>query len=83
MIPYVERLAEVRAARGEPDETEATVERALKLRERKFGAASDELMEALEHFGNLMHESQLADLGNDYFERASNIRDRNSHALFV
>ena len=83
IIPYVEQAASVRIGRGDLNEAELLVERAVKLRERKFGATSDELVEAFETFGNQFHESGHFDLGSGYFERASNIRDRNSHALFV
>ncbi len=37
---------------------------------------------AFERLGNLFHEAGHSDLADSYFERAGNIRDRNSHALF-
>jgi hypothetical protein len=82
MIPTVEQLAEVRIARGD-DEAEEVVQRAIKLRERKYGADSDELTEVLERFANLFHEAGREHLADEYFTRASNIRDRHAHALFV
>ena len=82
MIDTIEQFAEVRIAHGDEDAKEA-VERAMKLRERKFGADSDGLAEALERFANLYHEAGRAELAEEYFTRASNIRDRHSHALFV
>ncbi|MBC7818599.1 MAG: tetratricopeptide repeat protein, partial [Planctomycetaceae bacterium] len=82
MIPTVEQFAEVRIAHGD-DEAKEAVERAMKLRERKFGADSDELTESLERFANLFHEAGREHLADEYFTRASNIRDRHSHALFV
>jgi tetratricopeptide (TPR) repeat protein len=83
MIPYIEQMVEVHAARSEAEQTAAAIERALKLRDRKYGTASDEMMQALERFGNLLYEVGMEELSSDYFSRASNIRDRNSHALFV
>ncbi len=82
MIPTLEQFAEVQIARGD-DGASAAVERVMKLRERKFGADSDELAEALERFGNLFHEAGREPLAEEFFTRASNIRDRHSHALFV
>ena len=82
MIPTVEQFAEVRIANGD-DESVESVERVMKLCERKFGAASDELMESLENFGNLFYEHGCSEMSGNFFERASNIRDRNSNALFV
>ena len=82
MIPTVEQFAEVRIAHGD-DEAEEAVERAMKLRERKFGADSDELTQSLERFANLFHDAGREHLADEYFTRASNIRDRHSHALFV
>ena len=38
---------------------------------------------ALERFANLFHEAGREHLADEYFTRASNIRDRHSHALFV
>lgn len=82
MIPAVEQFAEVLIACG-AEEAEGAVERALKLRERKYGADSDELAAALKHFGHLFHEASREQLAEEYFTRASNIRDRHAHALFV
>ena len=82
MIPTVEQFAEVRIAHGDDESVEA-VERVLKLCERKFGADSDELTGALERFANLFHAAGREHLADEYFTRASNIRDRHAHALFV
>lgn len=82
MIPTVEQLAEVQIARGD-DEAEAVIARAMKLRERKFGADSDEVTAAFENFANLYHSVGHTQRADDYFSRASNLRDRHSHALFV
>jgi hypothetical protein len=82
MIPTVQQFAEVRIARGD-DEAEQAVERSIKLRERKFGADSDEVTAAFEHFANLFHEAGREHLADEFFTRASNIRDRHAHALFV
>ncbi|MFM9963278.1 MAG: tetratricopeptide repeat protein [Planctomycetaceae bacterium] len=82
MIPTVEQFAAAQIARGD-DEADETVRRAIKLRERKFGADSDELTSALERFANLFHEAGRLELADEYFTRASNIRDRHTHALFV
>ena len=81
MIPAVEQFAEVLIARG--DDAEAVVERATKLRERKFGADADEVVAGFEHFANLFHGAGQVKLADDYFSRASNLRDRHAHALFV
>lgn len=82
IIPAIEQLAEVRIARGD-DEAEATVERTMKLRERKFGADSGEVSAGFEHFANLFHTAGRGPLADEYFSRASNLRDRHAHALFV
>jgi tetratricopeptide (TPR) repeat protein len=82
MIPAVDQLAEVLIARGEPT-AEAAVERTMKLRERKFGADSDEVVAGFEHFANLFHNAGQEQLASEYFSRASNLRDRHAHALFV
>lgn len=82
MIPAVELFAEVLIARGD-DEAEKAVERAMKLRERKFGADSDQVVAGFEHFGNLFHGAGRAQLADEHFSRASNLRDRHAHALFV
>lgn len=82
MIPALEQLAEVRIARGD-GESEAAVERTMKLRERKFGADSHEVTAGFEHFANLFHAAGQSDFANEYFTRASNLRDRHAHALFV
>jgi hypothetical protein len=82
MIPAVEQFAEARIANGDNEAAEV-VERALKLREQKFGADSEEMTATLERFANLFHEAGNDHLANEYFNRASNIRDRHTHALFV
>lgn len=82
MIPAVEQFAEVLIARGD-DEAEKTVERAMKLRVRKFGADADEVVAGFEHFANLFHGAGRAQLADEHFSRASNLRDRHAHALFV
>ncbi len=82
MIPAVEQLAEVRIACGDEAADEA-VARAMKLRERKFGSDSDEVTNAFESFANLFNSAGQSQLANDYFTRASNIRDRHANALFV
>lgn len=82
MIPAVEQFAEVLIARRD-DEAEKAVERAMKLRERKFGADSDEVTAGFEHFANLFHSAGQNEFADEYFTRASNLRDRHAHALFV
>ena len=82
MIPAVEQLAEIRIACGDEAADEA-VARAMKLRERKFGSDSDEVTNAFESFANLFNSAGQSQLANDYFTRASNIRDRHANALFV
>ncbi len=82
MTPIVELLAEVRIARGD-DAAGAAVERTMKLRERKFGTDSDEVSAGFEHFANLFHAAGRGPLADEYFSRASNLRDRHAHALFV
>lgn len=82
MIPAVEQFAEVLIARGD-DEAEKAVERAMKLRERRFGADADEVVAGFEHFANLFHGAGRAQLADEHFSRASNLRDRHAHALFV
>ena len=82
MIPAVELFAEVRIVRSD-DEAEAAVERTMKLRERKYGADSDEVTAAFEHFANLFHGAGNSLLADEYFSRASNLRERHAHALFV
>ncbi len=82
MTPTIELFAEVRIARGDAA-AEAAVERTMKLRERKFGADSDEVSAGFEHFANLFHAAGSGPLADEYFSRASNLRDRHAHALFV
>lgn len=82
IVPAIEQLAAVQIARGDAD-AEAAVERTMKLRERKFGADSDEVTVGFEHFANLFHAAGRGPLADEYFNRASNLRDRHSHALFV
>ena len=82
MIPTVDQFAEVLIVRRE-DAAETAVERTMKLRERKFGADSDEVVAGFEHFANLFHDAGQEMLADDYFNRAANLRDRHAHALFV
>lgn len=82
MISAVDQFAEVLIARGE-DSAAAAVERTMKLRERKFGTDSDEVVAGFEHFANLFHNAGQEPLASEYFSRASNLRDRHAHALFV
>ena len=82
MITAVDQFAEVLIVRGE-DDSEAAVERTMKLRERKFGADSDEVVAGFEHFANLFANAEQDSLAGEYFNRASNLRDRHAHALFV
>lgn len=82
MIPALDQLAEVRIARHD-DDAASIVERTMKLRERKFGADSDDVAAAFELFANLFYAANLTELADDYFTRAANLRDRHAHALFV
>lgn len=82
MLPTVAQLAEVLILGGDEDAAKV-VERATKLCERKFGTEGDELPKFLERIANLFHESGQTHLADEYFTRASNLRDRHAHALFV
>ena len=82
MIPAVALFAEVQIASGN-DAVEVAVDRTMKLRERKFGADSEEVTAGFEHFANLFHAAGQSRLADEYFSRASNLRDRHAHALFV
>ena len=82
MIPSIDLFAEVQIVRGEAD-ANAAVDRTMKLRERKFGADSNEVVAGFEHFANLFHTAGQELLAGEYFNRASNLRDRHAHALFV
>lgn len=82
MFPTVAQLAEVLILSGDEDAV-SVVERAAKLCERKSGPDGDELPEFLERIANLFHESGQPHRGDEYFTRASNLRDRHAHALFV
>ncbi len=82
LIPTVDLLAEVLIVRGDAA-AESAVDRTMKFRERKFGADSNEVVAGFEHFANLFHNAGQDLLAGEYFHRASNLRDRHAHALFV
>ena len=47
------------------------------------GADSEDVTAGFERFANLFHAAGRGPLADEYFSRASNLRDRHAHALFV